>query len=102
MSIHSFYDGLAEAALDFITIQTRGQVRSCKKEIKEILCRDRFPRCNGQSVIWENLREKCGKAIASCPLKVQETLRNIDLCRKLGDGITSINECELRNFYYEL
>ena len=98
MSIHSLYDGLAEAALDFITIQTKGQVRSCKKELQNILCRDRFPRCKGQAVIWENLREMCGKAIASCPLQVQETLRNIDLCRKLGNGITSINECELTKY----
>ena len=96
MSVHTFYDGLAEAALDFLTIQTKGKVGSCKQDLKNILCRDRFPRCKGTRVIWGNIREDCSKAIASCPAGVQELLRNMDLCRKLGEGDFPIDKCELK------
>jgi len=93
LSVHSFYDGLAESALDFLTIQTKGQSRMCKKQLTAILCRDRFPRCEGTKVSWGNLREECGKAVESCPLQVQESLRNMDLCRKIGKGETPIAKC---------
>ena len=66
----------------------------CKKQLTTILCRDRFPRCEGTKVNWGNLREECGKAVESCPLQVQEFLRNMDLCRKVGEGDTSIAKCE--------
>ena len=84
-------------------IQTKGQISSCKNKLKSILCRDRFPRCTGKEVIWGQLRMECIKAIKCCPPKVQEILRNIDLCRKVGNGEKLAQKCErlcLSSFQY--
>ena len=85
-----------------MTIQTEGAVASCKKELKNVLCKDRFPRCAGRTVTWGKLRDECSKAIESCPQKVRDSLQNIDLCRKLGNGDAPADRCRFFCSYFRI
>lgn len=94
MSIHSFYEGMVEVVLDFLTIHTEGQILRCKNELKGLLCRSRFPRCVGKKAVWGKLNETCIKAMESCPTTVQDVLRKFDLCRKIDKGEDEIESCK--------
>ena len=92
--MHSFYDGLVESAFDSLTLLTKGSVLSCKRDLKRLLCRERFPRCNGNEVDWGKGKDRCGKVVEKCPQDVRDILNQFNFCTKFNEGKKHIKTCK--------
>ena len=94
MSISSYYEGLVASGLDLLSIRSKGAIAPCQKELKRVLCRERFPRCKDGKVYWNSIRNECGYVIEKCPQTVRDQLRRMDFCGHLNTGDKNTNACK--------
>lgn len=97
-----FQDSMARVSLESLDLLTHGNISACKNELKQIFCRDKFPKCLDirKLVSWENSAYKCQLLVKRCPKEVQEIFHNLKLCDNLSTGRRVLDQCKVSMFSY--